>query len=175
MTPTSPGRDLGARVGVADPGLDAGEWEPDRAGPSFTVVRVGADHAGLGHAVALEDPLARAGLELGVRRRQEGSAAGHEQAHVLDEFTGEARMREEARVEGRHAHERGGRREETHDLVGVEARDEDHRSARDEGDVHRDEEAVGVEDREGVQEHVVLGELPCLRRAIGRCSGGSRG
>ena len=79
-------------------------------------------------------------------------------------------MVEQAGVEGRHAHQRRRPRQRGDDRVGVEARLEDHRRPGGQRDVHRDEQAVGMEDRQRVDQHVVGAEAPQLgeRQRVGR-------
>ena len=108
-----------------------------------------------------------AGLELLVRVRQQRRRARHEEPHVLRQFAGEARIVEQAGVEGRHAHHRGGLRHPFDQLVDVELRQEDHRTARKQHDVRGHEKPVGVEDRQRVQQHVILGEAPMFGQRLG--------
>ncbi len=103
-------------------------------------------------AGALEERLVDRG---GERRR-----AGDEQAHVRDERTVELRAGQEPGVEGRHAHHRRRPRQIGDHPVGVKAGMEEHRAAGEHDRVGGDEKAVGVEDRQRVQEHVVTGEAP---------------
>ena len=95
---------------------------------------------------------------------------------------------EKAHVEGRDAHQHGRPRHQLEDPVDVELRQEDHRRAGEERDVGRDEEAVGVEDRQSMDQHVIGGVGPSFaqrervrdevavgqHRALG-ASGGARG
>ena len=97
-------------------------------------------------------------------------------------------MVEQAGVEGRHAHQRRRARQGGDDRVGVEARLKDHRRAGDQRDIDGDEQAVGMEDRQRVDEDVVGAEAPQLgqRPRVGgeivvgqhralRAPGGARG
>ena len=61
---------------------------------------------------------------------------------------------QQARVEGRHAHHHRRLGQEPDDFVGVEARQEDERGAGHQRHVGRHEQAVGVEDRQRVQQPV---------------------
>ena len=76
-----PSARAGLRVGDAH--LDAGQREADRAGDALAVVGVRGVHAGLGHAVALEDGVAGARLPFAMRLGEQRRRAGDEQAHVL--------------------------------------------------------------------------------------------
>jgi hypothetical protein len=87
--------------------------------------------------------------------RQQRGGAGDEQPHVLAGFPVQARVGQQAGVEGRDAHEDGGARQQAEDLLHVELRQEQHRRAVQQHAVGRDEQPVGVEDRQGVQQHVV--------------------
>ena len=111
--------------------------------------------------------MAAARLEVAVRLRQEGRGAGDEETHVPRDRTVEGGRVQQAGVEGRHPHHRRRLRHQADHLARVEFRQQDHRAARDQRDVHRDEEAVGVEDREGMQQHVRLGEAPVVRERFG--------
>jgi hypothetical protein len=71
-------------------------------------------------------------------------------------------MLEQADVERRHAHEARRPRHQREDLVGVEFLQEQHRPAGEQQRVRRDEEPVGVEHRERVDEHVVAREAPVV-------------
>ena len=76
-------------------------------------------------------------------------------------------MLQQAHIEGRHAHHgcRAGHQPE--DLVRVELRQEDHRCTGEQRYVAGHEQAVGVVDRQGMDEHVVRGEAPDILQ--GQC------
>ncbi len=101
-----------------------------------------------------------AGGPLAVRVGEEGGGARHEQAHVGGRCGRQAGVVEEARVERGHPHHRGGLRHQAQRLVGVEAGHQDHRAAVAERDVGGDEQAVGVEHGQRVEEAVGRGEAP---------------
>ena len=63
-------------------------------------------------------------------------------------------------VEGRHAHHAGRLWQQPHDLVGIEFGQENHRATREQQHVAGDEQPMGMEDRQCVQEHVVARETP---------------
>ena len=96
-----------ARLLAADAHRHAGQREAHRARHARAVIGVGGDHAGLGHAIAFEDGVARARGEFRVRFGQQRGRAGNEQPHVARRFPREGRLGEEARVEGRNAHHQG--------------------------------------------------------------------
>ena len=152
---------------VGDTDLDVGQARPDRAGDALALERVRGVHAGLGHAVALEDPVAAARLEglegLDEQRRR----ARDEEPHVAAGLAVERGLGQQARIEGRHAHhDRGAWQQADHGL-GVEARQEQHLRTAQQNGVARHEEAVGVIDRQGVEQHVVGGKAPEPRQGIG--------
>jgi hypothetical protein len=129
------------------PGRGKPTGKADGAGAPRAVVGVRGVHVGLGHAVAFQDGMAGAGLEGLVGLGGEGGRARDEEAHVGNQAPVEVRSAQEPGVEGRYAHH--GRRlgQQAKDLVQVEAGQQDHRGARQQGHVGGDEEAVGVEDR----------------------------
>ena len=113
-----------------------------------------------------------AGAELAMRLGEQRRRAGHEQANVRAALARERRMLQQPRVERRHAHHHRCFRQQPHDFVGIELRQEQHRAAGREHGVDRDEQPVHVKDRQGVQQHVALRESPrlrerdCVRREI---------
>ena len=156
MPPISSAAERAALV-VADAQLDPGQREADRAAAALAVPRqvgVRGQHRGLAHAVALEDGVAGAlapGLEgLDQHRRR----AADEEAHVAAGHAIEPRLGEHAHVERRHAHEDGGARQQADDAAGVEAVEPEHLRAGEQGAVRGDEQAVHMEDRQGVDQHV---------------------
>ena len=100
---------------------------------------------------------------LGEQRRR----AADEQAHVRGRLARQAGMVEQAGVEGRHAHQRSRARQRRDHRVGVEARLEDHRRAGEQRDIGGDEQAMGMEDGQRVDQHVVGGEAPELDERLG--------
>jgi hypothetical protein len=147
--------------------LDVRQRKADRAGPPLAFIGVRRGHVGLGHAVAFEDAVAGALLEGDVRLGEKRRASGGEEAHMRGKLPGEARIVEQPRIEGRHAHHRGRPRQPFDELVDLQRRQEDHRTAGKQDDVAGDEQAVRMEDRQRVQEHVVPGEPPCLDKGPG--------
>jgi hypothetical protein len=101
-------------------------------------------------------------LELGEGLREQRGRARDEEAHIRASLAGEARMRQQADVEGGHAHHHRRIRHLAHHLVHVEAGQEDHLAAVQEGAVERDEEPVDVKDRQSVEQHVARHEAPQL-------------
>lgn len=93
--------------------------------------------------------------------------ARDEQAHVAHRFACEARLGEQAHVERRHAHEHGGFGQLGDDALGVELREPQHLAAVEQCTVQRDEEAVHVEDRQRVNEHVARRPAPVVLEHLG--------
>ena len=188
MTPISPaGRTLpvsGSAIRTSTPG----RGNPTVPATRSPIIRVGGVHAGLGHAVALEDGVPGAGLEVAVGLGKERRRSRNEQPHMGGGLAGQRRMGQEPRVEGRHAHEDRRPRHRGKDFAGIEFRQEDHRGAGKEHRVDGHEQAVGVIDRQGVDQHVACGDAPIVdegegvrgeiavgqHRALG-AAGGSRG
>ncbi len=154
-----------AGFGIGDAHGDAGQRMADRAGHPVAVIGVRGVHVGFGHAVAFEHGVtgARGPFAMGVGEQRRG--AGNEQPHVLGGFAGQRRALQQPGVECRHAHQHGGARHQLDDQVGIELRQEDHRGAREQRDVAGHEQAVGVIDRQRVDQHVLVGEAPVIDQA----------
>ena len=84
--------------GSGTPTVPASRW------PSDFEVRIGNQHYGFGHAVALEYSMAGALLELLMRFRQQRCRARDEEPHRAAMFTTESGFAQQPRVERRHAH-----------------------------------------------------------------------
>ena len=84
-------------------------------------------------------------------------------------------MIEQARVKGRHAHQRRRRRHRRDHRVGIEAVLIDHRRPRQQRDIDRDEEPVGMEHRQRVNEPIGGGEPPAIDKRQARSTTDSRG
>ena len=96
-----------AGLGVPDLGLGAGHVEAHRPRPALAVQRVGQHDPHLGHAVALQHPVAEARRDVLVHPGRQGRRARREQPHgreVRPHLRGEA---QQAVVVGGHAHEDG--------------------------------------------------------------------
>ena len=113
-----------APVFVGDPELDAGQRQADRAGPPLAVQRVRRVHAGLGHAVALEDAVARARLEVVKGLLEQRRRARDEQAEPGAARGRQPVLRQQAGIVGRHAHHDRRARQRFERLCGIEARQE---------------------------------------------------
>ena len=104
-------------------------------------------------------------------RQQRGRPRG-EQPHALRQVAGKPVIVQKPGVEGRHAHHRRGTRQVVDYHVQIELRQEDHRPARHEHHVCRDEKPVRVEDGQRVQQHVIRGKAPavdqrlCVRKKV---------
>ena len=157
----------GLRVGDAQ--ADARQRKADGAGNASAIVGIGCIHAGFGHTIAFENGMARLFLKFTMGFRQQRRRPGNEQAHMLRRLTRQFRVSHKPGIERRHAHHRGGARQQRHDLVGVEFWQEDHRPARQHHRVRGDEQAVGVVDRQRMQQHVAVAEAPVVdqRQRIG--------
>ena len=104
--------------------------------------------------------MAAALLPLAVGIGQQRGGAGHEQAHVARRVCGEARVVQQAGVEGRHPHHHRGARQPAENVAGIEFRQQDHRSASRQADIGGDEQAVDMEERQRMQQHVIGREAP---------------
>ena len=104
-------------------------------------------------------------LAMGLGEQRRG--ARNEQPHVRGRLGVQHLVLEQAHVEGRDAHQHGRPRHQLEDPVDVELRQEDHRRAGEQRDVGRDEEPVGVEDRQRMDQHVVGGVGPGLAQRLG--------
>ena len=67
---------------------------------------------------------------------------------------------EQARIEGRHTHEGGGARQQGDHIRTVEFLAPDHLRAREKRTMTGNEKPVRVKNRQGVQQHVGIGEAP---------------
>ena len=155
---------------VHHPRLDARERRPHGAGAALRGERVRGVHAGLGHAVALEDGVAGAGVEGVEGLVEQRRRARDEETHAGAAGRVEAGVGEEPEVVGRHPHEHRCPGQKRDHPGGVEAGQEQHGAAVEKHAIDGHEEAVGVKDGEGVQEHVAGLEAPRLvqRQRVGR-------
>ena len=151
-----------AGFGIGDAHGHAGQRMADRAGHAIAVIGVRGVHVGLGHAVALEHGVAGARRPFAMGVGEQRRRAGNEQPHVLRRLLGQRRALQQPRVERRHAHQHGGARHQLDDEIRIEFRQEDHRRAREQRDVAGHEQAVGVIDRQRVDQHVLVGEAPVI-------------
>ena len=97
-------------------------------------------------------------VRLGEQRRR----AGDEQAHVRCRLAVQAVLLQQAHIEGRHAHQRGGARQRGDDRAGSNFGWKIIAAPAMQDDIGGDEQAVRVEDRQRVDQHVVAGEAPVL-------------
>jgi hypothetical protein len=109
-------------------------------------------------------------LEFIERLRQQRRRTGDEHPHGAADLGGEAGHRQQPGIKGRHAHHDRGARQQVQHLVGVEFRQENHAAAVQQHAMGGDEQPMGVEDRQSVQQHVVGPEAPNLvqHQRIGR-------
>ncbi len=147
-----------------------GSGRADRARDALAVVGIGRVHERLAHPVAFENRVPGALAKLAMCFREQRGGPGHEQSDVRGSFAREGRMLQQSCVERGHAHHHRRFRQQPHHLVGVELRQKQHRAAGREHGVDRDEQAMHMEDRQGVQQHVVCRESPrlCERERIRR-------
>ena len=82
-------RHLFARIGIGDLHLHPWQREAHCARAALAVIGVRGVHIGLGHAVAFQDPVASARLELLMRFCQKRRGARGEQAYMANQITGE--------------------------------------------------------------------------------------
>ncbi len=111
--------------------------------------------------------MAGAGLEFAMGIGQQRRRARDEQPHMRRDLAGQPGMVYEAGIERRHAHHRGRLRQQRQHLVGIELRQKDHRAAGQQHDVGCDEQAVGMKDRQGMQQHVIGREVPVVDQHLG--------
>ena len=129
--------------------------------------RVGGVDDGLRHAVALQNAVPGSGLPSvkGGRRQRRGAADEH--PHTAAVAAAEVRILQQAGVEGRHPHHHRGLGQVPLDRVHVETGQEDRRSAAQQGAVQGDEQAMHMEQRQGVQQHVVVPPAPAPAQGYG--------
>ena len=108
---------------------------------------------------------ARGPFAMGIGEQRRG--ARNEQPHMLGGFLRQCRALQQPRVEGRHAHHHGRARHQLDHQFRIEFRQEDHRGAGEQGDVARHEQAMGVIDRQRVDQHVLVREAPVVDQAVG--------
>ena len=113
-------RNLGAALRVRDAQIHPRQGKPHGARDALPVIGVGGIHIGLGHAVALEDRVARARRPGPVGLGQERGRAGDEEANMAGRLNTQCRLLQQPHIEGRHAHERVRSRQQPHDLGRVE-------------------------------------------------------
>ncbi len=91
-------------------------------------------------------------------------------AHVAAGLARQARLGEQAHVQRRHAHEHGGLGQPGNDRLRVELREPDHRAAVEQRAVRGDEQAVHMEDRQRVDQHVARLPAPVVlqRERVGK-------
>ena len=145
---------------IGDPQVDLGERSAHRAGAPLAIERVGAEDHRLGGAVAFDDLVSRPRRERALHGRRERCRAAGEEPHGAAALGRQALIAEQAVVVRRDAHEDRRPRERIDHLAGVEARQELQARAGGQGDVRRDEQAVAVEQRQRVKEHVRRPESP---------------
>ena len=149
----------GPSLRVTDFQFDAGQRKADGTSAPVAVVGVGGVHIGFSHAVALEDGMAGCLLPLDMGFGQQRGGAGDEESHGFGR-SAKFGHGEEAGVEGRHAHKRGCLRHGADDGAGVEAAHENRAAACHQGDVGGNEQPVGVENRQGVDQDIFAGKTP---------------
>ena len=161
------GRQRVARRGVRNLQFHARERETDRPGAAFAFIRVGGIHVGFGHAVSLQDPVTGPFLELPVRFGKQRRASGNEQPHALCEVRRKTLVLKQSGVEGRHTHHRRCLGHQIDHGVEIEFRQEQDGTTSSQRHVGCNEKPVSVEDRQGMQQHILVGEAPELRQGGG--------
>ena len=93
---------------------------------------------------------------------QQRRRAADEEAHAAARLARQRRLGEQAHVQRRHAHEDARPGQLANHRLGVEAREPEHPGAGEQRAVRGDEEAVDVEDRQRVDQHVAafVGSAP---------------
>ena len=162
MTPTPPAGTGAPLVRVGYAHAHSRQRKAHRPRPAFAVIGVRRDHAGFGHAVALENGKAGAlppgDVSLGEQRRR----ARDEQAHVGADSAAEAGMVEQAGIEGRNPHQRRRFPHRRDHRVRIEPVHVDHRRPRQKRDIGRHEQPVGMKNRQRVDEPVGVREAPAV-------------
>ena len=149
------------------PHFDPGQRETDRARHTLPEQRIRGDHPGLRHAVALQDPVTGASLEVAEDGFRQRRRAGDEKPDAPAVRAAETRLRQQTRVERRHAHQHRRLRQQAAHFRGVEPRQEEDLRGVQEGRVQRHEQPVNVEDRQRVKQHVPRLEAPDLVQGEG--------
>jgi hypothetical protein len=126
-------------------------------------------HIGFGHAVTFEHGVSGARLPFAMSVREQWRRARNEQPLMLGGFAVERGLAQQRRVEGR-PHKHGGACHQLDDQVGIKCRQKDHRGASEQRDVAGHEQAVGMIDRQRVDQHVLVGKAPVIDQAerVGR-------
>ena len=111
--------------------------------------------------------MAGGGLEGLVGLRRQRRRPRGEQAHAGGGLAGQAGILEQPGVEGRHPHHGGAFGHFLEDHVRVELRQEAHAGAGHQDHVAGHEQPMGMEDRQGMDQSVVLVEAPGLDQRLG--------
>jgi hypothetical protein len=82
------------------------------------------------------------------------------------QIAGEARLAQQARIEGGDAHQHIGLRHQPHQFLHVEFGQQDDRRSRRDGDVGSHEQPMRVEDRQGMQQPVIRGIAPVFAQGL---------
>ncbi|OQC06313.1 MAG: hypothetical protein BWX79_02115 [Alphaproteobacteria bacterium ADurb.Bin100] len=117
-------------------------------------------HDRLAHAVTFQDGVAGALLPFGEGLDQQRRRARNEQAHPLCGFSREGRLGQHAHIQRGYAHEHGGLAHAGDDGPGVEPVQPYHLAAIEQRRMNGHEQAMHVEDRQRVDEHVAPAVRP---------------
>ena len=109
--------------------------------------------------------MAGAALKRGKGLGQQRCGAGHEEADVAADMAVEARLRQQPHVVRGHAHHHGGARKTAHYLGRIELRQEQHARAGQQRRVRGHEQAMHVEQRQRMQQHVLVAGLALFLEA----------
>ena len=126
----------------------------------MTVIWVRRDHAGLGHAVPLEDLQSGACGEFGVHGFGHWRRTRCEESNRRTRRGIESGIAKQTGVLRGHPHHDRGIGQVVDDGADVKFWQEDHLVTAQHGAVQRDEQAVHVEDRQCVQQNVFRTEAP---------------
>ena len=144
------GEQLGTGLGVGDANLDAGQGTPHGARNARTVVRIGGDHAGLGHSVTFEDLVSGPVFPVAVGLCQQRRRTGDEQPHIGGRALAQVSALQQANIEGRHAHQHGRPRHRCQSSLRVEFLHGQDARTRGERHVASHEQPVDMIDRQRV-------------------------
>ena len=150
-----------------DPGFHARQGEAHSARNPVAMQRVGGVDDGLRHAVALQNAVPGSGLPSVEGSLRQRCGAADEHPHPTAVPAVEVRILQQAGVEGRHAHHHRGFGEVLLDCPHIETGQENRRGTAQQGAVQGDEQAMHMEQRQGVQQHVVVPPAPTPAQGFG--------
>ena len=123
-------------------------------------IRVGGQHDGLAHAIALQNRVAGARLPGAEGFDQHGGRARNKQAHMRRHLTVQPGVGQHAHIQRRHAHEDRGVLEARHHGLWVVFGKPDHGTAIEQCTMNRHKQTVHMEDRQSVNQHIAFLPAP---------------